>query len=743
MAKKNVDYAGPNTIQRIADNVKSGYVKKEEGKGLISDSDLEQITTNKNSISEIQAEIVDGTGSAPLIIVVRASEGYNTKEVTATSQIDGSTYTETIQEGLAIIKVKLPGEYKLTNTLNNNTLTAVVGEPFKDEVQFTEFQATIKVTIPELLIGETIQATDGTHTVEQKAESTTVSLGVLYKGSWDVSVKGSEFVSKQTVSISEEGETKTCTLSTASGVPYVTVTLAPEFIGETIVCSKDDIQTKKKSESETVQFFIRELGEYTIALEESEHIKETVNVNSAKEFKVELTLDDTTVPILIVTSKIEDNGKTIKVSKDEHNLSKVLENKKALFVLPEQGEWTVTCDDYPEITKKKNVNANKAFKVAFRATLFGLKVIQTESDPKKRITPLEDLVGLTPITVNTQDGTVDYGDMPDYFLYQAMNHVVLKSIDKSEEIELNPNDYSQKLEGGAAPDATATSNYNTFAKVDKLYMYEYSSGGEEYYYISDEKLDDNYTAIGFTKDDDSEADSFYMATFCGSYDSQNRLRSVSNVNIRNNTSYTDFAAAARKNGNDYTMEQHQMINFYEVAYLMMVQDFNSQTAVGRGRDMTQGGSNTTTQKTGFANTKGPVAYDTSSQAIKFMHVEDLWFNSGYSWEEGWVTQNSNTYVRMKPPYITAESGGTSTYTQVTGASTKNGSIKYSVADNKWGRCPADCTGSDSTYECDYYNMSTNSTLCACSRGYSGLFNRSTNSFSSTNHFIVARLSLLP
>lgn len=685
-------------------------------------------------------------GSTPLVIIARCSDGYNGKTITATSSIDKSTYQATVAENLAIIKVDLPGDYTLTNNLNDNTVTATVGEFLKDEVSFTEFHATITVTVPVMLIGETIQATDGTHMVEAKAESTTVKLNVNYKGNWDVSVKGTEYIQKQSVSVSEEGEDKTCTLSTSSGVPYVTVTLAEEFIGQTIICSKDDQQTKKNSTSETVQFLIKELGEYTISLEESEHIKETVNVNSAKEFKIELNLEDTTVPILIVTSKVEDEDKTIKVSKDAHKFEKVLENRKAMFVLPEQGVWSISCDDYPEDTKTVNINANKAFKVPFRATVFGLKVKKEESDPKSRTEPLEDLVGLTPITVNTQDGTVNYGDMENEFLFKAMNNVVLKSIDKSEEIELNPNDYSKKLEGGNAPDASLTSNYNQFARVDKLYMYQYNDETYEYYYIADEKVDDNYSAIGFTKEDDSEADSFYMASFAGSYDQQNRLRSVSSVNIRNYTSYTDFAAASRLNGDGYTMEQHQMINFYEVAFLMMVQNFDSQTAVGQGRNISGGTSSDhkATQTTGFANNKGPIAYDPATKAIKFMHVEDLWFNSGYSWEEGVTFKNSKTYVRMKPPYpATTQDSGVDTYTEVTGSATSSGSIKYSVASNKWGRIPADCTGSSSTYECDTFNPGSGETQYACGRGNSGLFHRYYTSFSTTYHNFVARLALLP
>ena len=715
MAEKlKIEYAGKNTVQGIVNGVKKLY---------------------------------EEAGSVSLLLVVKASEGYEGKEITATSLVDGSVYTGTITEGKCLIKVKTPGEYKITNNLNDNTASATVGEVLKDDVYFSEFHATITVTVPEVLIGETITATDGVHTVEAKAESKTVQLTVFYAGSWDVSVKGTEYVQKQTVSVAEEDEDKPCTLSTASGVPFVTVTLAEEFVGQTIVCSKDDVQTKKKSTSETVQFLIKELGEYTIALEESEHIKETVNVNSAKEFKIELTLEDTTVPILIVTSKLEDDGKTIKVSKDSHNFEKVFQNRKVMFVLPEQGVWTISCDDYPEDTKTININANKAFKTPFRASIFGIKTVQAEDDPKTRlVVDVEgDLNGLTPITVNTQDGTVNYGDMPGQFLYDAMNHVVLKSIDKSEEIELNPNDYSKKLEGGNAPAAGLTSNYNQFARVDKLYIYQYDKDGYEYYYISDEKVDDNYTAIGFTKEDDSEADSFYMASYVGSFDDSSRLRSCSGVNIRNYTSYTDFQTAAGKNGTGYSMEQHQMINFYEIAYLMMVQDFNSQTAVGRGRDINGGTSSDhkATQTTGFANNKGPIAYDTESQAIKFMHVEDLWFNSGYSWEEGVIQQNSKVYVRMKPPYISTDAGGTSTYTEVTGATTKSGYISSSVVSNKWGRIPKECNGSETTYECDNFGLNTGSTLQAGGRGNLGLFYRSVDTFSYTSNHYVARLALLP
>ena len=700
--------------------------------------------TAKQMALDIKTLIGEG-GNLSLYILVTASEGFEGKTITATSKLDGSVYTGDIEEGKVLIQVKTPGEYTVTNNLNDTTLTAVVGDPLVDEVYFTEFEGTITVTVPEMLIGETIEATNGEHTVEALAESTSVSLTINYEGSWEVGVKGTEYIAKQTVEVSKEDGNKSCTLSVGSGVPYVTVTLAPEFVGETIVCKKDATETKKESKTDTVQFLIKELGQYTISLEQSEHIQESVNVNSAKEFKIELTLDDTTVPILIVTSKEEDNGKTIKVSKGGTELSKVLKNRQALFVLTEQGTWTVKCDDYPENIKTVEINANKAFRCAYRAMIFGIRVTQSEGDPKTRIVvdTSGDLKGLTPITVNTKDGTVNYGDMEDTFLFQAMNHPVLKSIDKSEEIELDPNDYSQRKEGGVAPSASAISNYNQFSRISKLYTYQTDTAGTEYIFISDEKIDDKYKAVGFINEDGEEVDYAYLASFCGSYDSQNRLRSVSGVNLRNNTSCTDFMTAAEKNGEGYEIEQHEIINFFENAVLILTQNFDTQTAIGRGRDITQGATNTAKETTGFANSKGPIAYDTTSKAIKFMHVEDLWFNSGYSWEAGVCWQNSKTYVKMQPPYIKTSSESLSTYTQVPNAAETSGYISASTLDNKWGRIPSAVDGSTSTFECDNWNPGTGSTITACHRGNGGLFYRHYSDFSSTYGRIVARLSLLP
>lgn len=680
-------------------------------------------------------------GSISFVILIRCSEGYNSKSFTAKSKIDNTEYTGQPEEGVCVLRVPNPGDYTITNTLNDETAEVNFTDTFIQETSFTEYHATINVTIPEMLIGETIQATDEkSHTVEAKAESTSVTLQVSYKGKWDISVKGNSYITKQSVTVTEEGDTQQATLTiSSSGVPYIKVTLAEEFLNETVTCKKDLIDLKKKNTTGEVSFLVPETGEYTIGLESSEHIQESVNVNSAKEFAITLDASDTTVPILTVTSKAEDEGKTIKVSKDAHNFEKVLENRKATFILPETGEWTVTCSDYPEITKKVNCTENKIYKCAFRANVFGVKITESESDPERRVIYTDDAEGMEPVKVTTSNGNVDYKDWKDTWIFEKIYPAMVKT-NGTIDYKLNPDDYSKKEEGGNSEVASTSYDGNAFVVVEKFYTKFGMDGDNETIQISDEEQD-GFEAIGFIRQDGSEADRIFLPMFMGSYDSNSKLRSISGQDVKYSVSFTDFRTAAQKNGSTYDIESWATAQIMQAIYLVLMKNTNPWTALGKGRQYSG-------IKTGVLNNKGAIACDPTSGCVKFMHQEDFLaaLSSGwYRWETGILATDGKLYIKMKPPYSGTSTSGYDQVSDFVSTESSNKYISKMKCSNKYGRYPVAYTGSNSTYEASYWYDYKNSQISVSQRGYLyGVAGRNFYGDASYSYdYFGAALSLVP
>lgn len=611
---------------------------------------IQEVNKNvDNKISELRGEIQTAGGNVNYYIKATCTEEYNGYTLTATSELDESIYTAEVENGKALIEVGKPGKYIVTNDLNANQDEAFVGDPFIDEVGFSVFKATIKVTIPEAIIGSTITATaaSGGKVLEQVANSTTVTFNVTTEGKWNIGIKGTPF-------------------------------------------------TKQ------------------------------VNINSETEFSVTISSSEitSTIPMITVSTNNKMNGETIKCTKGSETLEKQVVNKQVVFILPSTGNWQLSCDTYPAKKVDVNVETSKEYTTRFAiGGILGVRVNQAESNPKTRVEPQEDLIGLTPVTVNTSNGTVNYGDMQDTWIFEKMYPAMVK-FDGTIDYKLDPNNYAQKLEGGASDVGNINYQGNAMCIVETLYYKAYTSGGYEYMLLSDEP-EDGFEPIAHKRSDGSVMDYVGVAMFKGSYDSSNRLRSISGQKIRNNTNFTDFVTAAQKNGTNYNIEYHSLITILDLIYLILFQNDNSQVAA-RGRDYNGGGNpsgNEMSISTGFANAKGPIAYDTASQGLKMMHIEDHWGNNLYWWMNGMLFQNNKTYIKMQPPYSSTAVSG---YTEVpNGGGGLSGYISTSNANTNYGRIPNGANGSDSTYQCDNFNFNsnTNGTLYVCYRAYHGVWYR--------------------
>lgn len=695
--------------------------------------------THLSGVPDLIRSITSSSGGTSSLKIEITADEYEGATFTATHEDQETKATAKVSENSATINVPKGGTYTVSNDSDEQTKEATLIDSVN--LEFFKFKATVKVTLPKELIGETITCTLEEETLEQKAESTEVTFTVKKKGNWKIGVKDNTYISA-TANVTETTEYPV-SLSISSGVPVINITLDEELVGYTVKVSKDLINIEKKAETTNLKIVVKELGEYTVSLKEHFNVTTSVNVEQAKEYSAKLTIESG-IPTITVRSKEEDNGKTVKCTKSQTVLEGVLKNRQYVFILPETGEWKITCDDYPEITKTVNVTENKAYRCSLRASTFGVKITESESDPASRVTYTDDAIDMSPVKITLEDGTVDYGEWKDTWIFEKIYPCMVKT-DGSIAYKLNPDDQTKKAEGGASEITSTSFDGNALVCVEKFYTKFSMDGDDEIIQISDDQ-DDGFEPIGFIREDGSEADQVFLPMFMGSFDSSSKLRSLSGQDIKYSTSFTDFRTAAQKNGTTYDIEVYAMNQFLTALYLVLFKTCNWREALGEGRTY----DNTTNKKTGVLVNKGGIAFDPTTKATKFLWIEDYvsWPKSGtaiYRWEAGILCKNKENYVAMKPPYSGTDVSG---YEKVTDhVYISNQYISKMKSDNKYGRTPTAAQGSETTYECTYWydNNSTNDSVYVSLRGnYYSVAGRNFNLAASYTYLnFGAALSLVP
>ena len=191
------------------------------------------------------------------------------------------------------------------------------------------------------------------------------------------------------------------------------------------------------------------------------------------------------------------------------------------------------------------------------AVVYGFHIDSTESDPGKAVTYLEDAAGMTPARMNYLNDKFSYGSWIDAFFFPRPCMV---RYDGTVDYYLDPDDYEKKENGELSALGDSTLEYGV--KYPGNAMMEWGRDGykiwtkvvpdeEDVYsgsvYISNKKIDDDYTAWPFVNNQGNMVSHFYTAIYNGSmtaytYDSSTyyRLRSIPRRPVMNspgNNSY--------------------------------------------------------------------------------------------------------------------------------------------------------------------------------------------------------------
>ena len=343
--------------------------------------------------------------------------------------------------------------------------------------------------------------------------------------------------------------------------------------------------------------------------------------------------------------------------------------------------------------------------------LYGFKLDQNESDPSSMITYIEDNKDFEPAHMDYTADTFKYGDWSDAWFIKNLKPCMLK-YDGTVDYELNPNDYTKKLDGTASDVANASYGGNAMVGIPKVYWKIVDNGDNTAnIYFSDKKVDADFHCWSHIDNNGNDIDYCYMPIYNGS-NVNSVLRSISGkAPMASQTATTEITYAKSNNtGSDiiwYTelFNDRMLIN---LLLLLIGKSTNTKTVFGTGNNNSHvSTSNTGVKNTGTMNTKGLFwGNQDNKSGVKVFGMEHWW---GNQWRRigGWINDKGTQKIKM----TYGQSDGSTTdgynetgsgYISIGGATpsgTSGGYIsKMLITDN--GLIPTIASGSATTYYCD-------------------------------------------
>lgn len=405
-------------------------------------------------------------------------------------------------------------------------------------------------------------------------------------------------------------------------------------------------------------------------------------------------------------------------------------NNEILYVvLPKYFGYRVTIGDVDRYVKP-NVNVftgvmnhDMTISATYKfGVIYGYHVNNNESDPASAVTYIENAVGFTPAKMNYSTDAFEYGSWENAFF---MPKPCMLKRDGTVDYYLDANNYALK-ENGESSDID-NEDYDGNA------MMEWGQNGEKIYYkmandedgngysvyISNYKANEDYHCWPFINNQGKLVDHFYTYIYNGSLDSNNCLRSLSGKAYMMSKNAVEEISYAKANNLTSDMlwytEVYCDIILINSLLVLMGKSLNTQDVYGQGH--TSGGSEDVLkeERTGTMNDKG-MFYGTNDTThhVKVFGMENWW---GCQWRRfgGLMQSNYKYYYKLTngtQDGSTATTYGTTTIGMIESemsAPTSNGYQKKRAVENGVAILPSEVGGSDSTYYCDYYWISSSET----------------------------------
>lgn len=354
-----------------------------------------------------------------------------------------------------------------------------------------------------------------------------------------------------------------------------------------------------------------------------------------------------------------------------------------------------------------------------RDYLFGYDLVKSTSSPSGRVSYPNDVdnANFTPAKMNFGD-SFSYGDWNFAPGEKFMPRPCMLTYAGVVDHYLNPNDYTQKAEGGASKVADTSFGGNAMMEWPKIYTKRWEESGVYHFRCSDTPQDDSWECWSNYDRLNNQIDHFYTPIYFGSNVSS-KLRSISGATNSVNTTAANEIAYAKANGNDWYTEVLADRLLLQDLLVMMARSTECQTAFGYGRC-----NSSNSIAPGTMNSKGMFwGSNDKTSGVKVFGMENVW---GNLWRRtaGWINANGTQKVKLTrgthdgstaTDYNT-DGNGYKTIANATPAGSPGGYIS-SMKTEAFGRLPVNASGSSSTYEADGMWYNNSQVNYACVGGY--------------------------
>lgn len=265
------------------------------------------------------------------------------------------------------------------------------------------------------------------------------------------------------------------------------------------------------------------------------------------------------------------------------------------------------------------VRSDTIFVTTANYQIFGVRVMENNSNPNNCCTYIEDAIG-TSVATKTS-----LGGWADKFPFNKIRMVGFKGGKVTKEIK--PSNKTQYIDG-----TTVSSDVDVMVEIPKVYWKFVTIPNGYEMRISNYKIDNYYDCYAH-KVGGVEKDFIYVGAYLG-YNEGGKLRSKSGVSPTVNTTLTQFRNYAHNVGSGYQQFNWFTLSLLQILYLIAYKNLNSQNALGMGV------CSASKTNTGGTNTKGIIfGNDNKSQQVCFLGIEDFYGNI-YQWIDGMKTDGS-------------------------------------------------------------------------------------------------------
>lgn len=330
---------------------------------------------------------------------------------------------------------------------------------------------------------------------------------------------------------------------------------------------------------------------------------------------------------------------------------------------------------------------NNMIGIPKKYSIYGVRIDETNSNPETALTYTDDAVGM-------KGGSDDWDLLP---IFANIQPCLLK--DGQVQYYLKKDDYNYKANGVDLADLSSGDDGDVMVEFPKIAYMIYREGNYLYVKITDDPdaklVDERFCFYAHTREVEGDRQKLYISAYMGFNDS-GKLRSLSGKSITGNQTIGNFRTLAQTNGDGYDILSFYPIVLIQCLYIIKYKNLNSQLVIGRGGTGETGILNTNGFTYGIPNTNGK---------IKLFGIEDFWGNLRY-WIDGlFIDANRNILTAFKDFNDTG--AGYVDNGQGASANIEN-CMSKPQGTSQTGFIAKEVKGSQTTYFCDYTNLSASS-----------------------------------